>query len=84
MIEIEYVGEILPDGHLSISPDIRKQFGVGEKVTVRLRKKVTKKTKGLSPQAQELIRLFEEAPDRGGYYGQEITREFIHERETIF
>ena len=76
---MEYVGEILADGHLSISPDIRKQYSVGEKVNVRLRKKVSRETKGLSPQAQELIRLFEEAPDRGGYYGHEITREFIHE-----
>lgn len=78
-MQIEYVGEILPDGHLSISPDIRKQFCVGEKVKVRLRRKVSKKTMELSPQAKELIRLFEEAPDRGGYYGHEITREFIHE-----
>ena len=66
-MQIEYVGEILQDGHLLIPPDIRKNFKVGEKVKVRLRKKVSKKTKGLSPQAQELIRLFEEASDRGGY-----------------
>jgi len=83
-MEIEYVGEILSDGNLSIYPDIRKQFCVGEKVKVRLRRKVSKKTMELSPQAKELIRLFEEAPDRGGYYGHEITREFIHEREDIF
>ena len=83
-MQMEYVGEIRQDGHLLIPPDIRKRFKVGEKVKVRLRKKVSKETKGLSPQAQELIRLFEEAPDRGGYYGHEITREFIHEREDIF
>ncbi len=83
-MQIEYVGEILQDGHLLIPPDIRKRFKVGEKVKVRLRKKVSRKTKGLSPQAQELIRMFEEASDRGGYYGHEITREFIHEREDIF
>ena len=83
-MQIEYVGEILPDGHLSILPDIRKKFKVGEKVKVRLRKKLSRQTKQLSPQAQELIRLFEEAPDRGGYSGREITREFIHERETVF
>jgi len=81
---VEYVGEILEDGRLSISPDIRKQYGVGEKVNVRLRKKISREAKGLSPQAQELIRLFEEAPDRGGYYEHEITREFIYEREDVF
>ncbi|MCD6225141.1 MAG: hypothetical protein J7K32_06415 [Deltaproteobacteria bacterium] len=83
-MQIEYVGEILQDGHLLIPPDIRKRFKVGEKVKVRLRKKVSREEKGLSPQAQELIRLFEEAPDRGGYYGHEIIREFIHEKEDIF
>jgi len=83
-MQMEYVGEIRQDGNLLIPPDIRKRFQVGEKVKVRLRKKVSKETKGLSPQAQELIGLFEEAPDRGGYYGHEITREFIHEREDIF
>ena len=82
-MEMEYVGEILQDGRLSIPPEIEKEFSVGEKVRVRLRKKVSRKTKGLSPQAKELIRLFEESPDRGGYYGHEITREFIHEREDI-
>lgn len=65
IMQIEYIGEILQDGHLLIPPDMRKRFKVGEKVKVRLRKKVSKKTKGLSPQAQELIRMFEEAPDRG-------------------
>jgi len=83
-MQIEYVGEILQDGHLLIPPDMRKRFKVGEKVKVRLRKKVSRETKGLSPQAQELIRLFEEASDRGGYYGHEITREFIHEKEDFF
>ena len=83
-MQIEYVGEILQDGHLLIPPDIRKRFKVGEKVKVRLRKTVSRETKGLSPQAQELIRLFKEAPDRGGYYEHEITREFIHEKEDIF
>ena len=83
-MQIEYVGEILQDGHLLIPPDMRKRFKVGEKVKVRLRKKVSRETKGLSPQAQELIRLFEEAPDRGGYYEHEITREFIHEKKDIF
>ena len=80
---MEYVGEILQDGRLSMPPEIVRELSVGEKVSVRLRKRVSRKTKGLSPQAQELIRLFEEAPDRGGYYGHEITREFIHEREDI-
>jgi hypothetical protein len=83
-MEIEYVGEILQDGHLSIPLEIGREFTVGEKVTVRLRKRVRRKTMGLSPQARDLIRMFEQSPDRGGYQGHEITREFIHERENVY
>ena len=83
-MEVEYVGRILQDGSLSLPPEIGKEFSVGEEVSVRLRKRVRRKTKGLSPQARDLIRLFEQSPDRGGYYGHEITREFIHEREDVF
>jgi hypothetical protein len=49
-----------------------------------LRKRSREKTKGLSPQARELIELFEKAPGRGGYCGKEITRAFIHERDNVF
>jgi len=83
-MEREYVGEILEDGRLSLSPEIIKHFKIGEKVKVRLRREKTRETEGLSPQAIELIRSFEEAPDRGGYGGHEVTRDFIHEREDIF
>jgi hypothetical protein len=83
-MEMEYVGEILQDGHLSIPLEIEREFTVGEKVTVRLRKRVRRKTKGLSPQARDLIRMFEQSPDRGGYHGHEITREFIHESSVVW
>ncbi|MBW1697349.1 MAG: hypothetical protein JRH18_11740 [Deltaproteobacteria bacterium] len=83
-MEMEYVGEILEDGRLAVSPDIRRRFSVGEKVRVRFIREKSTKAKGLSPQAEELIRLFEQSPDRGGYNGHEITREYIHEREDIF
>lgn len=45
---------------------------------VILSNETLKNTASLSPQAWELIRMLEEAPDRGGYFGQEITRELIH------
>lgn len=83
-MEMEYVGEILQDGRLSLPPEVGKEFSIGEKVSVRLRKRSRKKAKGLSPQARELIELFEQAPGRGGYCGKEINREFIHERDNVF
>ncbi|RJP85533.1 MAG: hypothetical protein C4518_15630 [Desulfobacteraceae bacterium] len=79
-MEIEYIGKLLPDGHISLPPDVREKFQIGEMVKVRLTKQIKNRPTSLSPQAQELIRMFEEAPDRGGYLGQEITREFIHDR----
>lgn len=78
-MEIEYIGKLLSDGHLSLPPDVREKLKVGDTVRVRLTKHQEKRTTSLSPQAQELIRMFEEAPDRGGYGGQEVTRELIHD-----
>jgi len=51
---VEYVGEILEDGRLSISPDIRNNMALEKRLNVRLRKKISREAKGLSPQAQEL------------------------------
>lgn len=78
-MEIEYIGKLLPDGHLSLPPSVRDQFKVGDTVKVRLKKHSEKQAGSLSPQAQQLIRMFDEARDRGGYEGQEVTREFIHD-----
>jgi hypothetical protein len=43
-MEREYVGEILEDGRLSLSPEIKKLFKIGEKVKVRLRREKTRET----------------------------------------
>lgn len=40
---------------------------------------IAPKSSMLSPQAKKLIRMFEDAPDSGGYFGHEVTREFIHD-----
>lgn len=83
-MEMEYIGRILKDGHISLPPEIGKEFTVGEEVSVRLRKRIGRIASEMSPQARDLIRMFEQSPGRGGYHGHEITREFIHEREDIF
>jgi len=78
-MEIEYIGKLLPDGHISLPLSLRKKLKVGETVKVRLTKHREKSSASLSPQAKELIRMFEDAPDSGGYFGHEVTREFIHD-----
>ncbi len=77
-MEIEYIGKLLPGGHISLPSSVRKKFKIGETVKVRLKKHREKSSTSLSPQAKELIRMFEDAPDSGGYFGHGVTREFIH------
>ena len=80
-MDIEYVAEILPDGHLSLDPSLTKHFKQGEKIKVRLTKITEDRFKSqLSEQAQQLLDLLERAPTRGGFGGREVTRAFIHER----
>lgn len=45
-MEIEYIGEVLPDGHLSLEKKVLKVLNVGEKVKVRLGNIKGKKPKG--------------------------------------
>jgi len=81
-MDIEYIAEVLPDGHLSLSPAAAKRLKEGERVRVRLSAiiKEAGPRGGLSAQARELLGLLRAAPGRGGYGGREVTREFIHER----
>lgn len=80
-MDIEYIAEILPDGHLSLDPSLANNFRRGEKVKVRLTKIAEDKSKPrLSEQAQQLLDVLEKAPTRGGFGGREVTRAFIHER----
>lgn len=80
-MDIEYIAELLSDGHLSLDPSLAKHFKRGEKIKVRLKKITEDRSKSrLSKQAQQLLDLLEEAPTRGGFGGREVTRAFIHER----
>ena len=80
-MDIEYIAEILSDGHLSLDLSLAKNFRRGEKVKVRLTKITEDTSKShLSAQAQQLLDLLEKAPTRGGFGGREVTRAFIHER----
>ena len=80
-MEIEYEGEILPDGHLSVDPAVSKTLRRGDRVKVRItRIDEAKRSERLSAQAEALLKLLKEAPARGGYSGRSVTREWIHER----
>lgn len=75
-----YIGELLEDGHLSVSPGFNKEYKVGDRFKVKAIKINYKyKKEGTSPEGLELLQLFEKAVDHGGYNKKEITREFIHE-----
>lgn len=80
-MEIECFAEILQDGHLSIDPKVAKEFKQGERIKVRISRIEQGATSGvISDQAQQLLKLFENAPARGGFSGREVSREFIHEQ----
>ncbi len=75
-----YIGELLEDRHLTVPPEFKKEYKVGDRFKVQATKINYKPEKeGISHEGLELLQLFEKAVDHGGYNKKEITREFIHE-----
>ena len=37
-MEIEYIGELLPDGHLSVDPEVLEKLQKGEQLKIKLEK----------------------------------------------
>ncbi|WP_347272935.1 hypothetical protein [Candidatus Kuenenia sp.] len=57
-MKIEYIGEILPDGHLSLEKKVLKVLNVGEKVKVRLENikgKKSKERRELDPATKRIL-----------------------------
>ena len=82
-MELKYVGEILPDGHLSVDPAVAEKIKKGQKlkVTIEVSAEEYQPQLKLSEEAQEFINFHKRSAHRGGYQQKQITREFIHEDE---
>ena len=80
-MELEYIGEVLPDGHLSVDPFVAGKIKKGQKlkITIEISAEEYKSEGGLSEEAREFLDFLKRSAHRGGYRQKEITREFIHE-----
>lgn len=84
-MEIEYIGEVLPDGHLSVDPAIASKLKAGQKVKINLegldQDYQGKTSSSLSEEAQDFLSYLRNAVERGGYQEKLITRAFIHDND---
>ena len=82
---MEYIGEVLPDGHLSLDPAIDGKLKTGQKFRVKLegldQDYQEKTSSSLSEEAQDFLSYLRNAVGRGGYQEQSITRAFIHDND---
>lgn len=80
-MEIEYIGEVLPDGHLSLDPDIAKKLSTGQKVRIRIEQIAddsrAQEKKELDPATKRLLQRLHNAPSLGVIQGS-LSREAIH------
>ncbi len=61
-MKIEYIGEVLPDGHLSVEPEVMNKLKKGVKVKIRIEVPVIEEKRGtLSPAAKKLVASMENA-----------------------
>ena len=80
-MELEYIGKVLPDGHLSIDPFVAGQIKKGQNLKIRIEVTTAeyKPKQKLSMAAQDYLNFIKRNVHQGGYQQQEISREFIHE-----
>ena len=86
MEQHEYIGEILPDGRLTIHGQTRDRFAVGEKVRVMIEPIPTrnKKTLGqLDPATKRLLEAIDKAQDIGAPDDPEQLRHSVLFKERI-
>ena len=83
-MELEYIGKLLPNGHLSVNPSVAKKIKKGQKLKIRIEIYEEEKTKNeLSGEAEDLLSFLKRSTHRGGYIEKEITREFIHKNRIL-
>lgn len=87
-MELEYIGELLSDGHLSIEPSIVKRLKQGEKVKVKIQllpnelKKSIKSgdRSGLDAATKRILKRIKNAPSLGQIQGTLSRKEVYEDR----
>ena len=85
-MELEYIGELLPDGHLSVEPSVINKLKRGEKVRIRIQalpKGVREAAKNkeqleLDAATKRILNRMKNAPSLGRIEGT-LSREEIYE-----
>lgn len=83
-MELEYIAEVLPDGHLSLDPSIARELKTGQKVRIKLEEldqDSEKPSSSLSPEARDFLSYLRSSTGRGEYRETSITRDFIHDQD---
>ncbi len=80
-MKLEYIGKILPDGHLSVNPTVAEKIKKGQKLKIKIEiyQEEYMPKKSLSKEAMDFLNLLKQNVHTGGYDQEKITREFIHE-----
>ena len=83
-MEIEYIGELLPDGHLSVNPSVRSKIRKGEQLKITVEPLPNDSQgefqgkKKMDSATQRFLARLENAPKLGQIKG-ELSREDIYE-----
>ena len=79
-MELEYIGEMLPDGHLSVDSAIIEKLKSGQKLKIKIEPiQAPESSSGyLSDEARDFLEFMRRTAHRGGYQQEKITRDFIH------
>jgi len=81
---LEYLGKLLPDGHLSVNPSVLKKIQKGEQLKITIERLPNysqgefKSKKKMDSATQRFLARIENAPKLGRIKG-EISREDIYE-----
>jgi hypothetical protein len=80
-MEMEYIGEMLPDGHLSVDSAIIEKLTSGQKLKIKIEPIPDQESSigGLSKEARDFLDFMQRTVHRGGYRQGKITRDFIHD-----
>lgn len=83
-MELEYIGEMLPDGHLSVDSAIIEKLKSGQKLKIKIEPIVPPESSlgYLSEEARDFLDYMQRTVHRGGYGQGKITRDFIHGNES--
>lgn len=85
-MELEYIGELLSDGHLSVKPSVVKKLKQGEKVKIKIqmlpndlkRSMKNREKSGQDAATKRILNRMKNAPSLGRIQGT-LSREEIYE-----